>query len=522
MPEQCLIPAAQYLRMSTDHQKLSFAYQAAAIDRYASKHGFVVSKTYEDSGKSGLTLKRRRGLTQLLQDVVSGENEFKAVLVYDVSRWGRFQDTDESAHYEFLCRSAGVPVHYCAEPFKNSTSSPAIVMKTLKRVMAAEYSRELSQRMRRCKVIMTKQGFRAGGNAGYGLRRLLVSNDGSPKQVLARGEVKGIASGRVILVPGPAREVAHVKEIYCLTVNEAKSAKAIARDFNSRGIKCLGARWNDQRILDILRNPKYAGWAVWGRTTGPLGKKRVDVPHTHWTINAHAFEPIIDQETFDRAQAVLSSRTRYMSSDEMLTGLRLLLKREGKLSQYLIENSREVPGSCTYARRFGGLRQAYALIGYREFANHDGARHMRSRHWKLYNSLLSRICRIFGSDISLLRERPGCRRVLCFRDGLKVSVVIAQYVNYANRVRWGIKVNPFDRDYPALICRCSSSNSSFLDFYLVPKIDSQCSDRFLVSENDPWLKAGKRLHDLSRLWTLAQKAVSTLRNRTMAVTVDRS
>jgi DNA invertase Pin-like site-specific DNA recombinase len=149
MPEQSLIPAAQYLRMSTDQQRLSFAYQAAAIERYASKHGFAVSKTYEDSGKSGLTLKRRRGLTQLLQDVVGGENEFKAVLVYDVSRWGRFQDTDESAHYEFLCRSAGVPVHYCAEPSRNSTSSPAIVMKTLKRVMAAEYSRELSQRMRR-------------------------------------------------------------------------------------------------------------------------------------------------------------------------------------------------------------------------------------------------------------------------------------------------------------------------------------------------------------------------------------
>ena len=222
---------------------------------------------------------------------------------------------------------------------------------------------------------------------------MLISSDGSPKQVLALGEVKGIASGRVILAPGPAREVAHVKEIYGLTIN-GKSAKAIARDFNVRGIKCLGARWNDQRILDILRNPKYAGWAVWGRTTGPLGKKRVDAPQTHWTINAHAFEPIVDQETFDRTQAVLSSRTRYKSNDEMLTGLRLLLKREGKLSQQLIQDSREIPGACTYARRFGSLRQAYALIGYGEFANNDGARRMRSRHWKLYNSLL-RDCSIY-------------------------------------------------------------------------------------------------------------------------------
>ena len=50
-----------------------------------------------------------------------------------------------------------------------------------------------------------------------------------------------------------------------------------------------------------------------------------------------------------------------------------------------------------------------------------------------------------------------------------------------------------------LICRCSSSNLLFVDFYLVPKLDNQCSSRFLVSEKDPWLKTGKRLRDLSRL-----------------------
>lgn len=39
--------------------------------------------------------------------------------VYDVSRGGRFQDTDESAHYEFLCRRAEIAVPYCAEQFEN-------------------------------------------------------------------------------------------------------------------------------------------------------------------------------------------------------------------------------------------------------------------------------------------------------------------------------------------------------------------------------------------------------------------
>ena len=72
---------------------------------------------------------------------MAGAAPYKAILVYDVSRWGRFQDTDESAHYEFLCKSAGVPVHYCAETFANDGSLPSLIMKALKRTMAGEYGR---------------------------------------------------------------------------------------------------------------------------------------------------------------------------------------------------------------------------------------------------------------------------------------------------------------------------------------------------------------------------------------------
>src|SRR5579863_9245053 len=101
------IPAAQYLRMSSDQPKWSFPYQIAAIESYAKAFGFAVVKSYEDPAVSGLTLKHRKGLTQLLSDVLSHTADFKAILVYDVSRWGRFQDSDESAHYEFICRKIG-------------------------------------------------------------------------------------------------------------------------------------------------------------------------------------------------------------------------------------------------------------------------------------------------------------------------------------------------------------------------------------------------------------------------------
>ena len=100
------IPAAEYLRMSTEHQKYSLDNQAAAIRQYAVLQGFEVVRSYADSGKSGLVLKHRRGLAQLLSDVVGSPQPYKAILVYDVSRWGRFQDADEAAYYEFLCKSS--------------------------------------------------------------------------------------------------------------------------------------------------------------------------------------------------------------------------------------------------------------------------------------------------------------------------------------------------------------------------------------------------------------------------------
>jgi hypothetical protein len=57
-----------------------------------------------------------------LRLVESRTADFTQILVYDISRWGRFRDSDEAAHYEFLCKRAGIAVHYCAEQFENDKS----------------------------------------------------------------------------------------------------------------------------------------------------------------------------------------------------------------------------------------------------------------------------------------------------------------------------------------------------------------------------------------------------------------
>src|SRR6266542_4386443 len=75
---------------------------------------------------------RRPALAELIKDVQSGNTDFEHILVYDVSRWGRFQDVDESAHYEFVCRRSGIKVAYCAEQFDNDGSLLSSIVKNIK------------------------------------------------------------------------------------------------------------------------------------------------------------------------------------------------------------------------------------------------------------------------------------------------------------------------------------------------------------------------------------------------------
>ena len=114
VPKQ--LRAAEYVRMSTDHQQYSTENQRDVIRQWAQKRGFAIARTYEDAGKSGLRIAGRDALQRLIDDVQTGRADFDVILVYDVSRWGRFIDTDESAYYEYICRRANVGVHYCAEP----------------------------------------------------------------------------------------------------------------------------------------------------------------------------------------------------------------------------------------------------------------------------------------------------------------------------------------------------------------------------------------------------------------------
>jgi DNA invertase Pin-like site-specific DNA recombinase len=254
------IQAAQYVRMSTEHQQYSIDNQSAAISVYARTHGMEIVKTYSDAGKSDLKIENRPGLSQMIEDVERGSPGYSVILVYDVSRWGRFQDADESAYYEYRCRRANIAVHYCVETFANDGSFSATLLKTIKRTMAAEFSRELSTKVFAGQSRLTEFGFRQGGTAGYGLRRLLIDENGNRKFVLESGQEKSISTDRVILIPGPREEISVVNEVFRRYALEHCSTSDIATSLNERGIPCEGGRpWTRHIVRRMVTNPKYLG-----------------------------------------------------------------------------------------------------------------------------------------------------------------------------------------------------------------------------------------------------------------------
>jgi len=493
MTTHLLIPAAQYLRKSTKHQQYSLENQSIAIRRYSEAQGFEIVQTYSDAAKSGLVLANRPGLRQLLQDVVSGKCTYKAVLVYDVSRWGRFQDSDEAAHYEFLCKSAGVPVHYCAETFVNDGTLSSLIMKTLNRTMAAEYSRELGVKVLAGQERLARLGFKQGGTPGYGLRRMLISATGVPKQELATGERKSIATDRVILVPGPAHEVQCVRNIYKMLISDKLSVHAITRALIERQVQYSGdSKWTPHVVDSILTQPKYAGYHVFGRTSSKLCTPTVRLPKSKWILTPGAFESIIDRATFLAAQRILQSRTIHQSNEELLDRLRALLASEGKLSPRLIEDSEGVPSPSTFVHRFGGLRRAYELIGYdRNFTFID----LRRRIHLLRQELLMRIEAMFSGQVSIVQPGLKWRSRLRLTSRLIVSVLIARSVQHWKAIRWQIVPVLQECRFVTLLVRLDEVNRSFLDFHVLPDVDRRT--RFDISLSSRWLNRGERLTDLN-------------------------
>ncbi len=358
--------AVQYLRMSTEHQRYSLESQATTIAQYAARQGYNIVGTYADSGKSGITLKGREALSRLLNDVDKIDRQFSTILVLDVSRWGRFQDPDQSASYEFLCREAGVEVQYCGEMFENDGSLTTAIIKHIKRIMAAEFSRELSAKVSIAHLRQAALGYYQGAGYMYGARRMLIDENGNPRTILESGQRKFLITDKVILISGPEFERKVIRRIFRLFVKCGLSQSTIAERLNQDGIPSVnGAPWTVGRVHGLLTSEISLGIYTYNKVSQKLKTPARKNPEELW-IRQKIMEPIISKNIFLKAQEKLKAGKGRLKRDrDMIKVLRKLLRERGTLSEKLINECLYTPNAGTYVRHFGSLGRSYELVGFK-------------------------------------------------------------------------------------------------------------------------------------------------------------
>jgi DNA invertase Pin-like site-specific DNA recombinase len=459
--------AAQYVRMSTEHQQYSIDNQIDAIREYAEVHGYRIVKTYADPGRSGLTLKERPELGRLLADVAAGDQRYETLLIYDVSRWGRFQDSDEAAAYEFHVRSKGVQVVYCMEQFGSEQTPTNALLKHIKRSMAAEYSRELSAKVSRGKIKAARRGVWVTGHAPYGFERWAVAPDGRELR-LAPGESRHVREWRTVLRLGPPEEVAFVRRLFRLFVEHERRLWQITRTLDAECWRTRrGLRWSAEAVRHILASPLYAGEVVYNRTSRPLKGNPVDNPEEDWVRVADAVPAIIDRNLFDRAQVRLALKTlRKWTDEELIAPLAVAYVRDGALTQRTITNDPFLPGRHTYLKQFGSLGAAFALAGYR--SRHYPIRHESGRSLRGLRVLLTGDLRLELESCGLATVPAGpCSFAL--ESGVTVSVVaVPQRLRADLSPRWDARMPTAFTDL-VVVARARSDLAEFIDFRLVDR-----------------------------------------------------
>jgi DNA invertase Pin-like site-specific DNA recombinase len=477
------VQAAEYVRMSTDHQQYSTENQHDAIQRFADAQGMTIVRSFIDAGKSGVGIQGRDALQDLLRTVESGQADFSTILVYDVSRWGRFQEPDEGAYYEFRCIRANITVQYCAEHFPTDNAPMSAVMKSLKRAMAGEYSRELSAKVFAGQCRLIALGFRQGGTPGYGLRRQLLDQHGQPKAILARGERKSFQMDRVILTPGPEIEVATVRRIYRHFTQDHHSEAQIATTFNNEGITAdAGRPWTRGMINELLTNEKYIGNNVYNRTSTKLQRPRVLNSPEQWVRRDGAYKPVVDAEIFAAAQQIINERDRHYTDEELLDRLRALLQQHGMLSGVIINEAANMPAAATYRHRFQNLRRAYELVGYtpaRDYSYLAINRALRVLHQEHITQIISQLATA-GAQI----HRDPTNDLLKINDDFTAALSLARCREVRERehcwiVRFDTSLNP---DI-TIAARMAPGNASILDYYLFPSMDVLANHCRLAQDN---------------------------------------
>lgn len=477
------LKGAIYIRMSTELQVESPENQEREIRAYAESYGIEIIKVYADLGVSGMTAEKREQFQALLDDVESGRNDYRIVIYLDDSRWGRFVDSRDAEFYRMQLERKGVVCQACDKPLTMTSSVADRIMTILKDESASDYCRQLSQKVfiGQCNLVL--KGYRQGGPAGFGLRRMLLDEHGKPKQELAIGQRKSLQTERVVLVPGPESERNQICWMYDQFIAGRRETE-IADSLNAEGwLTDFGRPWTRGTVREALTNEKYIGNNLFNRSSCKLKSKQKANPESEWVRKEGAFPSVVDAKRFYTVQNIIRERHRKISDADLLKSLNALHIQTGRLSAMIIDESESMPPSSVYRNRFGGLLRAYRLIGYipeRDYRYVEINQRLRAVHSDVLSQTVSDIEKICGRTIFV----DPSTNMLELNYNLFISIIISRcFITPSGMRRWKIRFDTGLHPDVTVAVRMDSQNESLHDYYIFPALGFGSNELKLHDEN---------------------------------------
>ncbi len=256
-----MIDVIVYVRMSDDSQDTSIVIQLENIERLCKREDYKIVFIYKDEGKSGShSVKKRKDFLRMLSDVRNGKYPtVKAVVVYDLSRFGRL-DTIDGAEHKQMLRQAGIYLHAHTEGKIDWRDSNARILDAVHSENNNKFAVDLGRRTLGGKLLAFNAGDFFGFVVPYGLARKMIADDGSEKIIPRTLRFSKPKTWKCQIVLGDDAEMDIVRWMFKEFDTRDVGYRWLASELNRNGIKSpTGKMWHAKVIEDMLRNDRYIG-----------------------------------------------------------------------------------------------------------------------------------------------------------------------------------------------------------------------------------------------------------------------
>jgi len=304
---------ALYIRLSImDSGKKdgeSIINQQEMLEQYiASRPELALREIFVDNGETGVDF-HRPAWTDLMNKCHAGK--INCIVLKDLSRLGRnYIETGD--YLERIFPMLGVRLIAVTDGYDSlSLTNGERLVSSLKNLVNDIYAKDISRKV--CAAMLTKQknGEFIGGAACYGYlkdegnKNKLVLNPETAPIVRQIFEWKAEGLGNTVISQ-------RLESLGTPSPNKYKYLKGILHK-----PKFADSVWIPETIARLLRNTAYLGHMSQGKMKEALyaGQPKREMKRENWIIVENTHEPIVSQELFDAANAVLNTRKAHYDAN---------------------------------------------------------------------------------------------------------------------------------------------------------------------------------------------------------------